>query len=125
MTNPTELKYSKDHEWIKGAGSDEVTIGITHFAQEQLGGLVFINLPEVGDEVTVGETFCDVESVKAVSDVYSPVTGVITAVNEDLSDSPEQINDAPYEAWLIKVGSITDTEELMDADAYQAFCDAQ
>jgi len=82
---------------------------------------VFVNLPDEGDEVTAGEVFGDVESVKAVSDVYSPVTGVVAAVNEALLDAPESINEDPYGAWFLKVGEITETEELMDAESYEAF----
>ena len=118
---PAELKYTKSHEWVKEEG-DIVVVGLTDFAQEALGGLVFVNLPEVGDEVEVGESFADVESVKAVSDVFSPVTGVVTEINEELLDSPEFINDDPYGAWLIKVGEITEKEELLDAAAYDAVC---
>ena len=87
------------------------TIGLTDYAQDALGDIVFINLPEEGDSVTAGEAFSDVESVKAVSDVFSPVTGTVTAVNEALLDDPAQVNEAPYEAWLIKVSEVSDTEE--------------
>ena len=121
MNFPAELKYTKDHEWIKMEG-DIAVIGISDFAQDALGDVVFINLPEVGDEVTAGESFGDVESVKAVSDVNSPVTGVVLEVNEELSDSPENLNSDPYGSWIIKVEKITETEELMDAAAYEAFC---
>ncbi|MCL1995544.1 MAG: glycine cleavage system protein GcvH [Defluviitaleaceae bacterium] len=121
MENPTNLKYSKDHEWLKEEG-DKVTVGITYFAQDQLGSLVFVNLPEVGDEITKGEPFCDVESVKAVSDVYSPVSGIVSAINEDLLDNPEKINDDPYDAWFIQVEQITETEELLTAEQYEDFC---
>ena len=121
MNYPVELKYTKDHEWLKMEG-DIAVIGISDFAQDALGDVVFINLPEVGDTVTAGESFGDVESVKAVSDVNSPVTGVIVAVNEDLADSPENLNSDPYGSWIIKVENITATEELLDAAAYEAFC---
>ena len=121
MNFPAELKYTKDHEWMKMEGGIAV-IGISDFAQDALGDVVFINLPEVGDTVTAGESFSDVESVKAVSDVNSPVTGVIVAVNEDLADSPENLNSDPYGSWIIKVEKITATEELLDAAAYEAFC---
>ncbi len=115
-----ELRYSKSHEWVKEEG-DEVIIGLTDFAQSELGDLVFVNLPEEGDEVTVGEAFADVESVKAVSDVYSPVSGVISQINEELLDAPESINEMPYDAWFVKVKEITETEELLSAQEYQAF----
>ena len=121
MNYPVELKYTKDHEWIKMEG-DIAVIGISDFAQDALGDVVFINLPEVGDTVTAGESFSDVESVKAVSDVNSPVTGVVVEINEDLADSPENLNSDPYGSWIIKVEKITETEELMDAAAYEAFC---
>ena len=121
MNYPVELKYTKDHEWMKMEGNIAV-IGISDFAQDALGDVVFINLPQIGDTVTAGESFGDVESVKAVSDVNSPVTGVIVAVNEELEDSPEMLNEDPYGAWIIKVENVTDEEELLDAAAYEAFC---
>ena len=121
MNFPAELKYTKDHEWMKMEG-DIAVIGISDFAQDALGDVVFINLPEVGDTVTAGESFGDVESVKAVSDVNSPVTGVVLEVNEELNDSPENLNSDPYGAWIIKVEGVTAQEELLDAAAYEAFC---
>ena len=121
MNYPVDLKYTKDHEWLKMEG-DIAVVGISDFAQDALGDSVFINMPEVGDTVTAGESFGDVESVKAVSDVNSPVTGVIVAVNEELADSPENLNSDPYGSWIIKVENITETEELLDAAAYEAFC---
>ncbi len=121
MNNPIELKYTKDHEWIKMEG-DVAVIGISDFAQDALGDVVFINLPEVGDAVSAGEAFGDVESVKAVSDVNSPVTGTVCAVNEELVDAPELLNEDPYANWIIKVENITAYEELLDAAAYEAFC---
>lgn len=120
MEIKSELKYSKSHEWVKE--EDGIfTIGLTDYAQSELGDLVFVNLPEEGDEVTAGDTFADVESVKAVSDVYSPVTGTVSEVNEDLADSPESINEAPYDAWFIKVTDVSDTEELLSAEEYEDF----
>ena len=121
MNYPVELKYTKDHEWMKMEG-DIAVVGISDFAQDALGDIVFINLPEVGDTVTAGEALGDVESVKAVSDVNSPVTGVVVAINEDLVDAPETLNSDPYGAWIIKVENITEEEELLDAAAYEAFC---
>ena len=121
MNFPAELKYSKSHEWVKMDG-DVAVIGISDFAQDALGDVVFINLPAEGDEVTAGESFGDVESVKAVSDLICPVTGVICAVNEELLDAPELLNKDAYAAWIIKVENITDQEELLDAAAYEAFC---
>ena len=121
MNYPAELKYSKSHEWVKMEG-DVAVIGISDFAQDSLGDLVFINLPQEGDAVTAGESFGDVESVKAVSDLISPVSGTICAVNEDLADTPEDLNTDPYGAWIIKVENVAGTEELLDAAAYEAFC---
>ena len=121
MLFPAEMKYSKDHEWMKEEDG-VVVIGISDFAQDALGDVVFVNLPGEGDKVTAGEAFGDVESVKAVSDLVSPVSGTVCAVNEDLLDEPEQLNKAPYDAWLIKVENVSGTEELLDAVAYEAFC---
>ncbi len=121
MNFPKELKYSKDHEWVKTEGETAI-IGISDFAQDALGDIVFVNLPEAGDEVVAGEVFGDLESVKAVSDMLSPVSGTVAAVNEELADTPEILNSDPYGAWIIKVEGITDTEDLMDADAYAEFC---
>ena len=121
MSNPTDLRYAKSHEWVKEEGGIAV-VGITEFAQDALGDVVFVNLPEAGDEVVAGEAFGDVESVKAVSDLLSPVTGTVCAVHEELLDAPELLNSDPYGAWIIKVEQITDREELLDADDYEAFC---
>ena len=114
------LLYTKDHEWVKEEGG-EYTVGITDYAQSELGDLVFVNLPEEGDSVTKGESFSDVESVKAVSDVISPLTGVVSAINEAVLDAPESINSAPYEAWFVKVKDVTDKEELLSAEEYEEF----
>ena len=121
MNFPAELKYSKSHEWVK-TENGVTAVGISDFAQDALGDVVFINLPAEGDGVTAGESFGDVESVKAVSDIVSPVTGVICAVNEALADAPETLNSDPYGAWIIKVQDVTDTEELLDSAAYEAHC---
>ena len=121
MLYPVELQYSKSHEWVKVENGVTV-VGISDFAQNALGDVVFVNLPAEGDGVTAGDAFGDVESVKAVSDLVSPVSGTVCAVNEDLLDEPEQLNKAPYDAWLIKVENVSDTEELLDAAAYEAFC---
>lgn len=121
MNYPNELQYSKSHEWIKIKDGIAI-IGISDFAQDALGDVVFINLPAVGDEVTAGESFGDVESVKAVSDLISPVSGVICEVNEELEDSPENLNSDPYGAWIIKVEAVSETEDLLSAADYEAFC---
>lgn len=121
MNIPEGLKYSKSHEWVKMEGENTGLVGLSDYAQDALGDLVFVNLPETGDEVSAGEPLGDVESVKAVSDVYSPVTGVVAEVNEALLDAPEAINEAPYDAWLVRVEHIMDTEELMSASEYEAY----
>ena len=121
---PDELKYSKTHEWVKEENGLFV-IGLSDFAQEELGDIVFINLPMEGDSVSAGETFADVESVKAVSDVYSPVTGTVAEINEELMDNPALVNEAPYDAWFIKISDVEDTEELLDADEYASFCESE
>lgn len=121
MTIPTDLKYSKSHEWVRFEDGYAV-IGITDYAQDALGDVVFVNLPQEGDAVTAGDAFGDVESVKAVSDLNSPVSGTVCAVNEELLDAPEALNSDPYGAWIIKVQDPGESEELMDAAAYEAFC---
>ena len=121
MNYPVDLKYSKSHEWIRYEDGVAI-IGISDFAQDALGDVVFVNLPAVGDEVTAGESFGDVESVKAVSDLICPVTGVVLEVNEELEDSPENLNEDPYGAWIIKVEQVTAEEDLLDAAAYEAHC---
>lgn len=121
MNYPAELKYSKSHEWIRYEDGVAV-IGISDFAQDALGDVVFVNLPAVGDEVTAGGAFGDVESVKAVSDLISPVSGVVLEINEELEDSPENLNEDPYGAWIIKVENVTDEEELLNSEAYEALC---
>lgn len=118
---PAELKYTKSHEWVKEEDGVSV-IGLTDYAQNALGDIVFINLPEVGDSVAAGESFADVESVKAVSDVFSPVSGTVADVNEELLDDPALVNEDPYGAWLIKVSGVSGTEELLDAAAYEEVC---
>lgn len=116
-----DYQFTKSHEWV--AFSDETTakIGISDFAQSELGDLVFINLPEVGDSFSLGDVLADVESVKAVSDIYSPVSGTVVAVNEELLDSPELVNEEAYEAWFVEMGDIEETEELIDQGEYDAF----
>ncbi len=120
MLLPNDLRYTKTHEWVKFDG-EVVTIGLTDYAQQKLGGIVFVGLPQEGDSLEAGSVFSDVESIKAVSEIYSPVTGDVTEVNEELLDSPELLNESPYEAWLIKASNVTDKEELLDADEYEAF----
>ncbi len=120
---PVELKYSKDHEWVRVNGS-EVTLGITFHAQEAMGDVVFVELPAVGDTFEDGESFANIESVKAVSDCYSPFNGTVTAVNETLEDAPESINNDPYgEGWIIKmeVEDVSVLDNLMSSEEYQKF----
>ena len=121
MNFPEELLYAKSHEWVKKEDDGTYLIGITDYAQDALGDLVFVNLPEEGDDVTKEEPFADVESVKAVSDVYSPVTATIEAVNEELADNPSLINSDPYGAWFIKVSNLTDHEEFLTAKEYEEY----
>ena len=120
---PLELKYTKSHEWVRSEDDGSVTIGITDHAQELLGDLVFIELPEVGTEMSAEDAACVVESVKAASDVYMPISGEVIAVNESLADAPETINDSPYDdGWLIQVKPSNPDElnDLMDSDSYEA-----
>ena len=121
MNFPAELKYTKDQEWVKMLDDTTALVGISDFAQSELGDLVFVNLPAVGDDVVAGEAACDVESVKAVSDVMSPVTGSVAEVNEELDDSPELLNSDPYGAWIMKIENVTDFSELLSAEEYEAF----
>lgn len=121
MDFPEELKYTEEHEWI-AIEADIATIGISDFAQNQLGDVVFVELPEVGDELEAGKPFGVVESVKAVSDVYSPLSGEVMEINEDLPDAPELLNTSPYEdGWMIKIRLSNPQElgDLLDAAAYQ------
>ncbi len=120
MNYPEELKYSASDEWVKMIDETTALVGLTDFAQDALGDLVYINLPVEGDPATAGEALCDVESVKAVSDVISPVTGEIAEVNEELQDNPAMINSDPYGAWIAKIVNITGCEELMTAAEYAA-----
>lgn len=122
MSNlPSHLKYAASHEWISLEDNNIVRIGITAFAQEELGDLVYIELPELGRHVAAQEQCAVVESVKTASDLYSPVSGEIVAVNESLNDEPEQINDSPYESWIfcVKANDLSDLNSLLDAEAYQ------
>ncbi|MBQ2510406.1 MAG: glycine cleavage system protein GcvH [Erysipelotrichaceae bacterium] len=122
--NPEELKYTKTHEWVKEEDGLCV-VGLTDFAQDALGDIVFVNLPAVGDAVTAGEVFGDVESVKAVSDVFSPVSGTVAEVNESILDDPAKVNEDCYGAWLIKVSDVSGTEELLDSKAYEEVCEKE
>ena len=123
MEFPDELKYTEEHEWVL-VEDGTVTIGISDFAQDQLGDVVFVELPEVGDQLEIGKPLGVVESVKAVSDVYAPLTGEVVEINAALPDEPEMLNTSPYEdGWMIKVKLTNpdELEDLMDADSYQRF----
>ena len=125
MELKNDALYMKSHEWVVIDG-DTATVGISDFAQSELGDLVFVNLPEPGDEVTAGEAFADVESVKAVSDIYSPVTGTIAEINEELLDSPELIIENANDAWFIKVENVTEqAEDLLAPEDYEVFCEEE
>ena len=122
MAYPTDFKYTKEHEWIKADGKN-ATIGITNYAQESLGDIVFVELPKVGSEITAGKSFGSVESVKAVSDLYAPATGTVTAVNEELATSPEKVNKDAHSAWMLKV-ALKDPNQLnglLSAADYEKF----
>jgi glycine cleavage system H protein len=123
MEFPEDLKYSREHEWVLVEGK-VATVGITDFAQDKLGDIVFVELPAVGDKVTKDEAMGVVESVKAVSDVYSPVSGTVIDINDDLPDSPDMINEDPYgDGWMVKIqmSDPTDLDDLMESDAYEGF----
>ena len=122
MAYPTQYRYTREHEWIDVDGSIG-TVGITDYAQNSLGDIVYVDAPKVGDQVTAGATFGSVESVKAVSDLFSPVTGKVTAVNEELKNTPDKINENAHSAWIIKVelANPAELETLLDAAAYEAF----
>ncbi|MBM7605839.1 glycine cleavage system H protein [Metabacillus crassostreae] len=120
MNTPKELRYSEEHEWVKVEG-EKVRIGITDFAQSELGDIVFVELPEVGDEIKADEPFGSVESVKTVSELYAPISGKVVEINEDLDDSPEFVNESPYEkAWMVVIepSNAADVENLMTAEQY-------
>lgn len=119
------LQYSKSHEWVEKLDNGNVRIGLTDYAQSELGDLVFVNLPEEDDDIAVGEAFADVESVKAVSDVFSPVSGKVAAINEELLDAPEKINEDPYGAWFVEISDVTEEEELLDSAAYEKLCEEE
>lgn len=122
---PGDLKYTKEHEWLRQEEDGSVTIGITDHAQQALGDLVYVELPEVGQDVESGGEMAVVESVKAASDVYAPISGSVLAINEELADVPEKINADPYgDGWIVRLKPADDTGDTMDPDAYQAFLDS-
>lgn len=124
---PKELRYSKEDEWVRTEDGVYV-VGVTDYAQQQLGDVVFVELPEVGAEFAAGDVFGTIESVKAVSDLFCPIAGRVTAVNGDLEDAPEKVNEEPYgAAWILKLEATGDDPlaDLLDADAYVAYCDGR
>ena len=122
MSNiPAELRYAATHEWVRPEGNGVFTVGITEHAQELLGDMVFLDLPDEGDQIAMGDDIAVAESVKAASDVYAPITGEVVAVNEDLEDSPELVNSDPYgDGWMfkVKIEDESEVESLLDADGY-------
>jgi len=118
---PADLKYTNDHEWVRVDGA-EASVGITDFAQKQLGDVVFVELPEIGRALKQGESFGTIESVKAVSELFSPVSGEVVAVNADLANHPDHVNSKPHETWMIrlKVADAAETSSLLDSTAYEA-----
>lgn len=120
-----DLQYSKSHEWVRKLDDGTMEVGLTDYAQNAMGDLVFINLPQEGDEAVSGETIADVESVKAVSDVYSPVSGTVCAVNEELLDAPQKVNEDPYGAWLYRVENVTGTEDLLSPEEYETLLEEE
>ena len=122
MSTPKDLRYSEEHEWVKVEG-EKVRVGITDFAQHELGDIVFVELPEVGTEIAANEPFGSVESVKTVSELYAPISGKVVEVNEDLNDSPESVNESPYEkAWMVVIEP-TDLSEVDKSDLAMSFCE--
>src|SRR3954471_14801804 len=122
MSNPQQLRYSKEHEWLTAAEDGVSTVGITKFAADALGDVVYVQLPEVGDTVTAGETCGELESTKSVSDLYAPVTGEVTEANQDVVDDPSLVNSAPFEGgWLFKVRVSEEPKDLLTADEYTEF----
>ncbi|MFD5000389.1 glycine cleavage system protein GcvH [Streptomyces buecherae] len=125
MSNPQQLRYSKEHEWLSAAADGVSTVGITEHAAGALGDVVFVQLPEVGAEVTAGEPCGELESTKSVSDLYAPVTGEITEVNQDVVDDPSLVNTAPFEGgWLFKVKISDEPDDLLSADEYTTFTES-
>ncbi|WP_431775006.1 glycine cleavage system protein GcvH [Streptomyces cucumeris] len=124
MSNPQQLRYSKEHEWLTAADDGVSTIGITEFAANSLGDVVYVQLPEVGASVAAGESCGELESTKSVSDLYAPVSGEVTEINEDVVNDPALVNSAPFEGgWLFKVRVTDEPDDLLSADDYTSFCE--
>jgi glycine cleavage system H protein len=126
METPTDLRYSESHEWVRVAEDDTAAVGITDFAQHELGDIVYAELPEVGQTLTLDDPFGSVESVKAVSDLIAPVSGEVVQVNTALADAPEAINKAPYQSWLVmvKISDRGELDALLTADKYEEFTES-
>ena len=120
MNFPKELLYSRSHEWVRESGGT-AKVGLTDYAQQELGDIVFVSLPEVGDEAAAGERIADVESVKAVSEMFSPLSGTVKEVNRAVADTPEIVNSDPYGAWFFEIGEISDRGELLTSDDYEKY----
>ncbi|MDI7743690.1 glycine cleavage system protein GcvH [Lysinibacillus fusiformis] len=126
MSTPKDLRYSKEHEWVK-VEDGKIRVGITHFAQSELGDIVFVELPQVGDEIALNQPFGSVESVKTVSELYAPVSGKVVEINSELEDSPEFVNESPYEqAWMIVIepNDLSEVEALLTPEQYDELIDA-
>lgn len=121
----SKLLFTRTHEWVEFLDETTAKVGLTDYAQKELGDLVFVNLPEEGDEINAGESLGDVESVKAVSEVYSPVSGTVKKINEELLDHPDYINSEPYESWFVIFEEITDKEELLEKEEYERFINGE
>ncbi len=124
MNIPENLKYSKTHEWLEALENGNARMGITDYAQNEMGVLVYVSLPEVGDEAKAEKPLCEAESVKAVSEVYSPVNGTVESVNSELEDAPENVNNEPYGAWMVELSGVTGAEKLMNAAEYKKYIEA-
>ncbi|MPM72966.1 Glycine cleavage system H protein [bioreactor metagenome] len=121
MNIPSDRSYSKTHEWVKFTGENKARIGITDHAQHEMGDIVFVSTAEAEQMIALGSSIAEIESVKAVETVFSPVAGVVAASNAELADAPEKLNETPWDAWIVELADITETEELMSAEAYAAF----
>lgn len=127
MDLPAGYYFTEEHEWVKDEGDGVVSVGITHFAQDALGDIVYVEFPDVGEDVSAGAEFGVVESVKAVSDIYSPVSGEVVEINEELDDAPEAINENAYDAWIIKIkmSDASELDGLFDEEAYREFLESE
>lgn len=125
MKTPKDLFFAESHEWVKFAGDGTALVGISDHAQSKMGDVAFINLCDEGDGFAAGDTLGDIESIKAVSDIYCPVSGIVKRVNDELLDNPALINSKPYESWLVELEDVEQNEELMDAESYDKYCESE